>query len=78
MYWSVKKVIPLQDYKLELTFENAKVKVFDMKPHLENGIFNELKNVPLFNTVSVAFDSVVWQNEADFDPKYLYKNSYEL
>lgn len=73
MYWRVKQVKPLENYLLLLTFEDKKVKTFDMKPYLQTGIFKELKDVNLFNTVKVSFDTIVWQNEADFDPKQLYK-----
>lgn len=72
MYWAVKQVKPLEDYRLLLTFEDKKVKIFDMSPYLEIGIFKELKDVSLFNTVTIHFDSIVWQNEADFDPRQMY------
>ncbi|TAG53775.1 MAG: DUF2442 domain-containing protein [Cytophagales bacterium] len=72
MYWSVKQVKPLENYQLLLTFEDKKVKIFDMKPYLEIGIFKDLKDISMFNSVAIHFDSVVWQNEADFDPKQMY------
>ena len=44
MYLSVKKVKPLNDYKLELTFENNETKIFDVKPYLDTGLFRTLKD----------------------------------
>jgi len=44
MYLSVKKVKPLSDYKLELTFENNEIKIFDVKPYLDTGLFKTLKD----------------------------------
>ena len=41
MYLSVITVKPLQDYKIELTFENNEVKIFDMKNYLETGAFKK-------------------------------------
>ncbi len=46
-----------------------------MKPYLDTGIFRELKDVKLFNTVQVNFNSAVWETGADFDPEVLYNKS---
>ncbi len=73
MYLKVTEVEPLEDYQLLLTFENGEKRIFDMKPYLDKGIFQELKDVKLFNTVRISFDSVEWANEADFDPESLYE-----
>ncbi|MGL6131836.1 MAG: DUF2442 domain-containing protein, partial [Fusobacteriaceae bacterium] len=39
MYLAIKKVIPTDDYKLILTFENNEIRIFDMYPYLKRGIF---------------------------------------
>ena len=75
MYLSVKKVKTLDEYKLLLTFENGEERIFDMKPYLENGIFKELKDKSMFNSVRVSFDTIEWENEADMDPEMLYEDS---
>ena len=75
MYPAVKEVIPGIDYTLMLTFANGQKRKFDMKPYLEKGIFRELKDVSKFNTVHISFDSVEWDNEADFDPEVLFNHS---
>ena len=49
-----------------------------MKPYLNKGIFAELKDISLFNTVKVSFDTIEWDNEADLDPEFLYKESNSL
>jgi hypothetical protein len=58
-----------------LTFKNGEKRVFDMKPYLDFGIFRELKNLEIFNTVKISFDTIEWDNEADFDPEILYQKS---
>ena len=78
MYLAVKKVLPTSNYQLILTFANGVVRLFDMEPYLETGIFQELKNNDLFNTVRISFDSVEWDNEADMDPEILYSDSKPL
>jgi hypothetical protein len=78
MYLSVKEVKPSSNYLLHLTFENGEKRFFDMKPYLNKGIFTELKDIALFNTVKVSFDTIEWDNEADLDPEFLYKESKSL
>ena len=78
MYLSIKEVEPVTDYFLHLTFENGEKRKFDMKPYLNIGIFKELKDVSMFNTVHVSFDTVEWNNEADIDHELLYKESQIL
>ncbi len=75
MYLAVKKVQPISNYQLILTFANGETRLFDLKPYLETGIFQELKAMSMFKTVRVSFDSIVWDNEADMDPEILYKDS---
>jgi len=75
MYLAVKNVQPIANYQLILTFANGEKRQFDMNPYLETGIFTELKDVSLFNTVRVSFDTIEWDNEADMDPEILYKES---
>ncbi len=78
MYFAVKEVLPYEDFKLLLTFENGEKKVFDVAPYLEIGIFKELKDKELFRTVRVSFDTIEWENEADFDPEILYVKSEKV
>ena len=54
---------------------NNEVRLFDMKPYLELGIFKSLKDKSLFNTVKVSFDTIEWSNGADIDPETLYEDS---
>jgi hypothetical protein len=75
LYLAIKTVKPLPDYKLLLTFENDETRIFDMSSYLDKGIFKELKDFNMFNTVKVNFDSVEWANEADLDPEFLYEES---
>jgi len=77
MYLAVIEVEPLEDYQLLLTFENGEKRIFDMKPYLDIGIFQELKDKKKFRTVRVSFDSIEWANQADIDPEILYENSKE-
>jgi len=78
MYLAIKEVKPQDNYLLHLTFENGEKRLFDMKPFLDFGIFQELKDLRLFKTVRTSFDSIEWDNEADFDPEILYQKSLKI
>ena len=69
-------VKPLNNYILEIIFENGEKKHFDVKPYLEFKLFNELKNIEEFRKVRVAGLSIEWENGADICPDELYNNSY--
>jgi hypothetical protein len=78
MYPGVKEVKPLAGYKLLLTFENNEERIFDMNPFLDKGIFKELQNSKVFDTVHVSFDTIEWENGADLCPEVLYKESTSI
>lgn len=71
----VKNVKPMSDYKLTLTFANGEVKVFDVKPYLNIGVFRELKDPSLFNSVKPFLGSVQWEHGQDLCPDTLYLES---
>jgi hypothetical protein len=75
MYPSVEKVKALDNYKLELLFDTGETKYFDLSSYLDHGIFQELKDIHLFNQVFVSFDSIEWPNGIDLDPEVLYSDS---
>ena len=78
MYLSINDVKALDEYRLLLTFENEEKRIFDMKPFLEKGIFKELQDKNMFNTVKVSFATIEWANEADMDPEILYEDSIPI
>ncbi len=47
----VAEVKPNPDRTLTLTFTNGEVRTFDVNPYLDKGIFRELKDMSLFNSV---------------------------
>jgi hypothetical protein len=75
MYLAVTSVKALENYRLLLTFENDEKRVFDVSPFLDKGMYSELKDPKLFQTIHVSFDSIQWANQLDFDPEFLYKAS---
>lgn len=68
----------LENYKLEILFDNNKRKIFDVKPYFKFKIFKELEDVNKFNRVKVSGLSIEWDNGADICPDELYNNSKEI
>ena len=71
-------VIPQENYKLLVTFNNNEKKIFDVKPYLDFKPFNELKNPTLFKTVKPAGLSIKWIHGQDICPDELYYNSVPI
>lgn len=69
------EVKPLQNYTLQITFDNGESGIFDVKPYLEYIQFKDLKNEELFKTVKVAGLSIEWDNGADICPEELYNQT---
>lgn len=71
----VKTVKVLEDYMLELTFDNGEHGVFSMKPYLEYPVYRPLKNYELFKKAQAVFGFVSWGGEIDMSPDNLYLES---
>jgi hypothetical protein len=71
----VQDVKPRPDYTLTLTFTNGEIRSFDVKPYLDIGIFKELKDLSLFNSVRPFLGSIQWKNGQDLCPDTLYLES---
>ena len=71
----IKDVKPNDDYTLILTFTNDEVKIFDLKPYLDIGIFKELREKSKFNSVRPFLGSIQWQTGQDLCPDTLYLES---
>lgn len=68
----------LEDYKLEITFDNQEKRIFDVTPYFKFNIFQELKEYKKFKKVKVAGLSIEWENGADICPDELYENSKKI
>lgn len=71
MYWDVKKVKPLPEYKIYVELEDGTKGIFDVTPYLNRGVFKELKSIHYFNQVYILFGAITWPNEQDIAPETL-------
>ena len=70
----VKDVQYLSDFKLLITFEDDVKKKVDLAPYLDGDVFEPLKDIDFFKRVKINkdIDTIVWENDADFSPDFLY------
>ena len=73
--WFVETVEPRPDYTLNLTFATGERKVFDARPLLAESCFKRLRNLEFFMQAHLQGRSVVWDEETDIAPEYLYEES---
>jgi hypothetical protein len=71
-------VVSMANYEVLLTYENNEKRIFNLTPYLNTGLFSELKNEDVFQSVKISFDTIEWVNGIDIDPEELYKNSRKL
>ena len=78
MYWDVKVVKPLPDYRIYVEIEDGRQGIFDMKPYLDHGIFRELKDEHYFNQVDILFGAITWPHEQDIAPETLIEEMIQV
>lgn len=71
----VKSVRALDNYELEVLFENGERRRFDVKPYLGRGIFVRLQNRSLFKAVRAVAGSIEWPGGLDLSYETLYAES---
>lgn len=71
MYWDVVSVKPVSNYLIEVEIQDGRKGIFDLKPYLELGAFQELKNVHYFNQVGILYGAITWPHEQDIAPETL-------
>jgi len=75
---TVVRVLPRENYQLEVEFSTGEVRLFDVRPYLDKGVFSQLRDRALFARAYVAFDTVCWPNDLDIAPETLYVGSVPI
>ena len=73
MFIEVTKAEYLEGYRLLLLFNNGEQKIVDLSNSLKGPVFTPLKNINYFKNFSIKFNTIEWENGADFAPEYLYE-----
>lgn len=76
-FHKIKTVNPLEDMIIEVLFNNGIYKKYDLKPLIQRfKVFNELKNLELFNGVKVdpGGYGIIWSEDLDLSSEEIWKN----
>lgn len=71
----ISRVEALPNHHMRLWFENSEIRVFDVRPYLERGVFKQLKSWPAFSQAHVSAGSVEWPCGVDLSYDTLYLES---
>lgn len=72
---AVVRVLPKENFTLELWFNDGQHRLFDVRPYLEKGVFVRLKDPVMFLQAYVALNTVCWPGDLDIAPETLYDRS---
>ena len=76
MFPHVREVEYVHDYVVRLRFNDGAEGEIDLEPELEGEVFGPLKDKELFRRFRVdpELQTLVWENDADLAPEFLYEN----
>jgi len=75
MYHDVTEMLILDDYKLQLTFDDGKSGVLDCQPFIDKGgVFSKLRDLEFFKSVQInrELGVLTWDDEIDIAPETVY------
>ena len=73
--WVVKEVKAREDYTLLITFIGGEQRIYDARPLLEKPIYSQLKNLSFFLGAKAEYGTVIWNEDVDIAPEFLYECS---
>ena len=71
-------VKPAENYTVQVWFSNGEKGIFNVKPYLDKGIFQELKDLSKFHSVHTDGLSIEWNNQAALSPDTVYLESIKI
>ena len=66
------KITALDDYKLNILFDNQEQKILDVKPFIKGDWYGELNDINYFKKADVDGFTIVWPNGQDLCPDEIY------
>jgi hypothetical protein len=73
MFLEVSKAVYLDNYRIMLTFNNGETRIVNLENELEGSVYAPLRDHDYFKNFQIKFNTIEWQNGADYAPEYLYK-----
>lgn len=77
MFMEITNAEYIDAYKIKLEFNNGEIRIIDLESSLIGPIFHPLKDISYFKQFSIPYNTIQWENGADFAPEYLYEISIE-
>jgi len=69
------RLTPQPNHCLLLEFDNGEMRLFDLTPWLDKGVFRALRDSPDFSQARVVDGSIEWPGEIDLSYDTLYLRS---
>lgn len=76
--WVVRDADLTDGWKIIITFADESVRVFDFEPQLSKPVFSHLKDPVLFKKGHAEYGTIVWDDDTDIAPEYLYDHSIPI
>ena len=76
--WIITDVQPTPDFTLLITFAKGKKRIFDCKSIFDKKYAQRLKDIDFFMQAKADHQTVMWSEDLDLSPEYLYENSVKV
>jgi hypothetical protein len=73
VFLEISKAVYLSEYKIHLIFNSGESKIVDLSKELKGKVFEPLRNLEYFKSFIINYNTIEWDNGADFAPEYLYE-----
>ena len=73
MFLEVIEAEYIRGYLVKVKFNNGEIKLVDLENSLQGPVFEPLKDINYFRRFTIHFNTIEWQNGADFAPEYLFQ-----
>ena len=73
MFLEVSNAEYIRDYLLKITFNSGEIKLVDLQNSLQGPVFIPLKDKDYFKNFAIHYNTIEWENGADFAPEYLFE-----
>ena len=71
MFLELTQASYINDFKLSLKFNDGVEMTVDLESELNGSVFTPLNDKNKFQHFSIVFNTIEWENGADFAPEYL-------
>jgi hypothetical protein len=72
MFLEISKAEYLDNYRIKLTFNNGETKTVDLQNEFNGKVYEPLLQIDYFKKFQLKYNTIEWENGADYAPEYLY------